>query len=310
MKRLITIFCILFLLVSCNVRDKLPQQTAQNVKDTFSTVRIGTFNIEWLGDGVRDRIDRTSADYRAIAMIIQENDVDLLGLQEIENQAALDSVLKYLPPEYTGFVGTRSSQQNLGVIYRSDKVDLRFVSVYYPLAIREGRDRPGLIVRCRSKNFDWLLMIVHLKSTSRWDNTPAKRRLSQKIRQQQAQRIVEWAKEVLSQGDERDLIIVGDFNASPKDGRDRTLLPIKQDTTLQFLTYNLQSCKYKKRGGIDHILVSREAKKRYIPGSARSIDLYSQFTPDALETISDHCPVIADFEVLSPDTDPVQFSSR
>ncbi len=266
-------------------------------------VRIGTFNIEWLGDGKRDRIDRTTQDYRRIAEVIRDAEIDILGVQEVENQAALDSILQYLP-EYEGFVGTHRGQQNLAVLYRPAVVDVRFVAVYQPLAIRPERDRPGLVVRCRSGNFDWLMMVVHLKSTSRWDRTPAKKRRSRRIRQQQARRIVEWAQAVLEQGDEQDLVVIGDFNASPLDRKDRTLQPLKQDTTLHFLTFNLKSCKYRRRGSIDHILVSATARQRYRKGSARMVDIYAEYKPEVLETLSDHCPVVADFDTQQPDNDP------
>ncbi len=282
--------------------DRIPQADTAAIHRDF--VRIGTFNIEWLGDGQRDRVDRTSQDYRRIAEVIRQAEFDVLGLQEVENQAALDSLLKYLPG-YEGFVGTHRGQQNLAVIYRPASVDVRFVAVYLPLAIRPERDRPGLLVRCRSGNFDWLMMIVHLKSSSRWERTPAKRRLSRKIRQQQARKIVEWAHEVLEQGDEMDLIVVGDFNASPQSRKDRTLQPIVQDTVLHFVTFNLKSCKYRRKGSIDHILVSPSARKRYRKGSARMIDLYAQYDPEVLEKLSDHCPVAADFDVTAPDNDPV-----
>ena len=65
--------------------------------DKQQTVVVGTFNMEWLGDGIDDRIKRSERDYERLAEVIENTNADVLGLQEIENEAALKRIMKYLP---------------------------------------------------------------------------------------------------------------------------------------------------------------------------------------------------------------------
>lgn len=262
---------------------------------------VGTFNIAWLGDGVNDQIDRVTDDYRRIADVIRETNVDVMGLEEIENAAAVDSVLQFLPG-YERVVGTKGRQQNVAAIYRTG-MDVRFVEEYEPIAIQAGRNRPGLILQCRAGNFDWTMMVVHLKSTSRYDSTDEMRDESRVIRRLQAERMHEWAKTLIDGSDEKDIIVVGDFNDTPTRKKDPTLTPLLADDLLTFLTTDMTSCKNPNWKVIDHIVVSKSARKRIVDGTLMSWNVYDQYTKAQAEKVSDHCPVVVQFEVVSPDND-------
>ena len=186
--------------------------SSQGTSET--TVTLGTFNIEWLGDGVNDRLERSDADYLAIADIIIKSKADVMGLQEIENEAALKKILRYME-DYRGVVLDEGRQQKLAVIYHKD-VTVTPIGSYAPLQLdNPGRLRPGFAVQCRKGGFDWVQMIVHLKSTSRYDSTSTLRTLSQTYRRKQVAALQGWADSVLASG-EPDIVITGDMNDFPQ----------------------------------------------------------------------------------------------
>ena len=103
------VFIFLIVLLSCS-------KEKEQVIVSDGTLTVGTFNLEWLGDGVRDRNDRAESDYKNIAEIIIKTKADILAVQEIENPAALMKVIRYLP-NYSFYVGRGGAQQNLGFIF-------------------------------------------------------------------------------------------------------------------------------------------------------------------------------------------------
>ena len=118
-KILVSLFFATIFFISCSKEDL--KNTATVISDTSifdkEHITVGTFNLEWLGDGHRDRKKRTQRDYANIARIIEEIDADILGLQEIENQMALKKLLKYLP-DYGFIIGTTGGAQKLAILYK------------------------------------------------------------------------------------------------------------------------------------------------------------------------------------------------
>lgn len=290
LKKTLAFLAFILLLYSCEKEEPV-----------FTPLKVGTFNIAWLGDGERDRIDREPEDYKLIADVIEASDMDVIGLQEIENGKALDILLNHLP-EYEYVIGKTGRAQKLAVLFK-DNIEIDLIGEYMPVAIEKNRNRPGLVVEGKKGNFDWLMMVVHFKSTSRWDNTPKKRRLSIATRKRQAELVNRWADSVLSEGDEKDIFIVGDFNDTPKRKKNNTLLSLKENKSFEFLTSEMKSCKYRGLYVIDHVVASESAMKRYQENSERLINLYAIYDKNVAKRVSDHCPVYAIFEVESPDND-------
>lgn len=268
---------------------------------TDTSAVIGTFNIEWLGDGTGDRKTRTDHDYLLIADIIVKSEADVLGVQEIENEKALKNVLRYLD-DYDGFVSQGGGQQRVGVIYKKS-VHVRRIAEYEPLTLgRPERLRPGLVVSCRKGKFDWIQMIVHLKSTSRYDSTTEMVEESRQVRTKQAEVIRAWVDSVTS-GPEKDVIITGDLNDYPQRQLNPTITALSNAPNLLFLTRNLKSCANKSWNVIDHIVASVTASQRYRSGSEYVENIHDYLSETDAEKISDHCPVLARFEILTADTD-------
>ncbi|MCS7170312.1 MAG: hypothetical protein NZ949_06770, partial [Candidatus Kapabacteria bacterium] len=209
------LYCLFAALVSCAIIacQSRWQEPAHQALPLFDLLTLGTFNIEWRGDGVNDRNPRTEAELQKLAELIRQSGVDLLGIQEIENEQALQRLLRYLP-EFRGIVGSLGAQQNVGLLYRRG-LEVRIVGEYTPLIVQPGRTRPGFVAYCRAGNADFYFMVVHLKSTSRYDSTPELRELSRRLRLHQVQRLAHWVDSLRATGSDRDIVVVGDFNDTP-----------------------------------------------------------------------------------------------
>lgn len=267
--------------------------TSQGHADTTAT--LATFNMEWLGDGDADQKQRSDKDYLTMADIIVKTEADVIGVQEVENQAALNKVLRYLNG-YKGFVLDGGTKQNVGVVYK-EAVSVEQVGAYWPLVLTErGRLRPGLVVRCKKGDFDWLMMVVHLKSTSRYDSTAELRDKSRVMRTEQSGLLAAWADSVMSAGIEKDVMIVGDFNDYPGNRKLQTLSPLTDKSNLRFLTERVKSCRSTTYSTIDHIVVSSDVASRFIKESDRTENFHAFLPAEAADRISDHCPVIVRFK--------------
>ncbi|MCX7737032.1 MAG: endonuclease/exonuclease/phosphatase family protein [Candidatus Kapabacteria bacterium] len=290
------LFVLFILFIACK-SDELPGDIQKPPK----YLTVATFNVEWLGDMVNDRIDRVPEDYKLIAEIIKKSNADLIALQEIENDKALKLLTKYLDG-FKYYVGKRGGQQNLGLLYKKN-IKVKFVEEYSPLIVEEGRTRPGLIFECKAGNFDFVMMVVHYKSTSRFEDTKEKIQKSKELRAKQIEKSHYWADSILRNTKEQDIIILGDFNDTPVRKKDNLFTVFLQDTNFVFLTQNLKSCKYPTAYSIDHILVSRSINNRYLKNSLQSLDFRSILTDQETKKISDHCPVSVKFDVSLPDND-------
>lgn len=283
MKNIIKLLVILVVIISLN----------SCKKEISNNLVVGTFNVEWLGDGTRDRIDRTEEDYKNIANIILDMEADIIGLQEIENENALLRILKYLP-DYKSYISSGGNQQKLAIISKSNII-IKDYYEYTDLAVEENRTRPGLVVSAQKGDFQWTMLVVHLKSTSRYDNTAEKKEGSQSIREKQASVISYWADSIIKNNSNHNLIIVGDFNDTPVRKKNPTLTPLLKNNFLFFLTESLKSCKYPSWYVIDHIIVSENMLQYYEENSLFIYNFREKFPDYSLKLLSDHCPISASF---------------
>ncbi|MFN8366227.1 MAG: endonuclease/exonuclease/phosphatase family protein [Candidatus Kapaibacterium sp.] len=285
-------FATLFLLNACS-------STQHPNPDT---VTVATFNMEWLGDGnADDKKPRTEADYKRIAEVIEKCNADIIGVEEVENGEALAKVLKYVDG-YSYYIGKAGRQQNVGVLYRNT-VTVTNPQEYMPVATRGERNRPGFVVNCRKGNFDWTMMVLHLKSTSRADSTDQLREESYVNRREQAAKVAAWADSIVTTTKEKDVLIIGDLNDSPVRKNNPTLTALSNDVNVIFLTASLGSCKNSSWLNIDHIVASQQAAKRWLPAAMHHYNFHAAYRTEEANMISDHCPVLGQFEITSPDND-------
>ncbi len=261
------------------------------------TITVGTFNVEWLGDGNDDKFIRSEDDYRNIAELIDKLGVDVLALQEIENRQALDRIMKYLP-DFSSAVSEPYGDQSLACIYKKGMgLSVEYVGDYAPLSV-SGKMRGGMVMKVTKGKTSFLMMIVHFKATSSKIYTAEENREALAIRYRQAMLASLWADSVMKNGREKELMIAGDFNDYKKPVTDssNTLLPLCVNKKLVMLTQGLQSCRYKNRKTIDHIFVSKKLKERVLPHSLRTYDFNLTIGENEARKISDHCPVLVELK--------------
>ncbi len=262
---------------------------------------VSTFNVEWLGDGINDRKDRTENDYELIAKVISELNSDIVALQEIENAGAIKRILKYLK-NYKFIISDNKSAQNIAYLYNT-KLKITKNYIYDKVDFANRSTRPALVLVAKKDNFDFVISNVHFKSTSRFDNTKEKKERSVNIRTEQAEKMSLFVDSILNNGKEKDIIIVGDFNDSPIRKKDPSLLSLINNKNGEFLTSELKSCKYKSLYSIDHIFVSNSVMNRFIKSSERGYNFNLVYDKDQSNNISDHCPVSANFDCNLKDND-------
>jgi exonuclease III len=301
--KLLLLVFVVILLNACNVESKQNQEQAKDQKELYTSndnIIFCTFNIAWLGDGINDKEERNDSDYQNIASILKEINADIFALQEIENIEALNKVLKFLPG-YKAQIFDVNIPQNCAILYKK-KIKIKNPSVYFPLQVDNRNLRPGLLFEAKKGNFDFKMMVVHLKSTSGYDNTEEKREKSFETRKKQDSVMTHWIDSTLKSGKEKDLIICGDFNDNPLKEK-HNLIQLAQNSNMTFLNADLLSCKNPKWKIIDHFVVSNSVKTRYNPSSLYIYDLKSAFTEEEVKKLSDHCPLVMSLEIKSPDND-------
>ncbi len=260
------------------------------IKQPPVRVTLGTFNMEWFGDNSSDdHKPRTNADDALLAEVLRDTDTHVLAVQEIENTEALKRLLRLLP-EYRFVLGSTGGKQHVGFLYRPP-VEIDSVQELVAIAVEEGRTRAGLLVRCRVGAIHWLMLAVHLKSTSRADSTPALEERSRTLRRLQVAQIRAWADSVLEKTKEQNVIILGDWNDSPRK-KQNALDTLKSALRLTFLTSDLMSCSYSALPAIDHIVVSDSLLRHVLPGTLRTVNFRAMLPDKEVQRVSDHCPVV------------------
>ena len=211
------IFCAMFVfLAACSDETNLPGLISDGIKipvvnpDRQNSIKIASFNIAELGNSKRTK------DFKAIAQMI--NEFDLIALQEVQDKggeaavmsihAALNAISgnRYalplvIPNAGRGFPGI----EGYAFIYRDPvQLDNRVFPVH-GFRYDNNHDiygRVPALAHFKAGTFDFIVATVHLQ----WDNIDR--------RQKEMIDIKKWLIEFANRdtGQERDLIIVGDFN--------------------------------------------------------------------------------------------------
>ena len=292
-KLVIIIVCIFFYLI-CFI-------SCKNNFDASSSeiLTIGTYNMEWLGDGINDQKQRNDDVLNKIANMLSTLDADIIGVQEVENDAAMESVVSKMSGyDYYVCQLNNGSKQRVGVIYKKN-IRVNNLKTYTPLLVPEfGVSlRPGLICNVEKNGMDFLCMFIHLKATSRFDDTPEKVALSREIRTQQNQILANFVDSINQITPKTKIILLGDFNDTPKRKQHNTMASLTSNSNIHFLTTEQKSCKYPTAYTIDHIVVNSPAKEKYIDGSLFQLNIFNMFSQEDAKNISDHCPILVKFNV-------------
>ena len=263
-----------------------------------TTARIDTWNLEWFG-----ALGRDEDDIRQIAAIVSELEIDVLALQEITCPCAMERLAAELPG-YEYFISPQRLPQKLALLWNTERVDeVRFDRDAYD-ALRRVADtgldrelRQPLVFRMEIGEFDFTLVVVHLKSIPEAER-------SVEIRNIQFDALNSWLRRELGAGSaDRDIIIAGDFNAYTGGISSERLLAAG---LVEFATADLPSGEYSNiwydREGsrnlslIDQIAVTPELRRGELVGAEPIRNWDAEIEPRRYEErISDHLPVVAVF---------------
>jgi len=257
-----------------------------------ATFELATWNLEYFPQTVNT--------VEEVARIIEALDIDLYAIQEINDTTAFRDLLGRLP-EYDGrFSDDVYSWGYLktGLIYRRSQISVSrvrqiFWDDWYAFT------RPPLVadvVAQRSgARFDFVLIVLHLKAGSDSDDRAR--------RQEAVEKLKAYLDDEIASGQEKDYLVVGDWNDELDDTGDNVFTAFLQDPeSYRFLTASLtgktQYASYPRYGTlIDHILISQDALAEYQAGSTETLRLDEEVDGYDIK-ISDHRPVMAVFPVF------------
>lgn len=241
---------------------------------------------------------------RALSILIQNMDIDLIAVQEVTNISAFDSLLVKLP----GWSGKLSSDtysggsyQKTGILYKSSFISLsgitslsindttKYGDLAFPrpplTAYVEIRDKSGIV-------FDFNVIVLHMKAYS--DS------FSESRRKLACQLLHDYIDTEIENEADPDFIVLGDWNDQLEDPRASNIfLPFLDDTqNYTFLTNSITDqdsyifAPYQNL--IDHILITRDCRYEYSTGETSVLYLDDEYS-DYTNIISDHRPVLAKF---------------
>lgn len=278
-------------------------------RGTPATLDVATWNLEFFGDADRGPANDAVQRQRA-REIVAGSDLDLWGLQEISDAADFGELLQSLPG-YSGFLANDSfvdggadwysdfsdTEQKVGIVYRSDVVEVLSARIVLTELDYEFAGRPPLEVRIRvtiaGTTEDLVVVVLHAKANTQPESWQRRRDAAVGLRRHLDD---VWPN--------HPVLVVGDWNddldQSIVNGRDTPYRTFIDASAWTFLTLPVSEAGGSSILGftsmVDHILASDEALVWYEEGSA-SIHQVDLTVPDYAETTSDHLPVLARFRL-------------
>jgi exonuclease III len=293
------LFCLIsanIIIFSCNQRSIDPDNNSNSnrlvkIVGSESYFDIATWNIEHFPI-------QGSTTISYVAQLIKDMDIDLFGLQELDDVTSFYRLLDSLP-DYNGIISNYPTDYSkLGIIYKKDFISVSSVTQIYTNDWY-AFPRPPLTAYIEIKNgnftvFDFTLFILHLKALGGDENEARRRDACEKLRM--------YIDNFLLTSQDKDVIVLGDWNDELSDpSEDNVFQVFFNDTTnYTFLTFNLigQASYPSYNSLIDHILITNDALPEYGNGNTMIIDLDYQFS-NYSSYVSDHRPVFSQFPVLN-----------
>jgi len=292
------LFLAILAILSCNQRSIEPKDPDNNNTNRLvasvgldTHFDIATWNIE------RFPINgSTTISY--VSQLVRDLDIDMFGLQEMNDASSFYRLLDSLP-DYYGIVSAYPTDiLKLGIIYKKD-----IISISNPTQILTNDwyafPRPPFVayVEVKKENivkFDFTLIVLHLKALGGEDNEARRRDACEKL-------YVYINDNILNSAD-KDVIVLGDWNDELDDSVEDNVFQVFLNDTenYTFLTNSLlgQHSYPSYPSLIDHIMISNDVNAEYTNGYIKILDLDYQFS-NYSNYVSDHRPVLAQFPVLT-----------
>lgn len=227
-------------------------------------------------------------------------DAEMISLVEVKPFAHMQALVDGLAEEgcvYESVMLPQAKDLNMGVLFKKG------VTAENPRFI-EGSDlgsihrRKALVVDMKIGAFDFILIIVHLKS--------GRKRNQQKIRDRQCQVIGQYITDLRDTHSREDVLLMGDFNMIP--GEDVSNFHyLGGDDIMTFLSCSDLQERYshilpKGRANLlDGFAISRIFSTEYIKGSLQLFPMHWAMNigrETYRKEVSDHLPFTASFKII------------
>lgn len=274
-------------------------------EDRAETVDVGSWNVEWFGapdDGPLDEVIQQ----RNVKSVLQQTNLDLVGLVEVVSEDAFKALLAGLPA-YDGLLVTDPRVSNGAAFYsaREQKVALlfkkRFTVDSARLVVTEQSyafaGRPPMEVHLSFTEGGaprtLVVLVAHFKAMANADGYGRRIRAANALKQYlDATYPKRW---VLVVGDLNDDIDVSTYQRKPS-----PFAPFVTDPAYRFTTDALSAAGISTTANfsstIDHHLATDDLARRFVAGSAKVLRPEAWVADYALTT-SDHYPVVTRYDL-------------
>lgn len=294
MQKILVIGIALMLLIADGC---IPESEPEGDSTPETAIKVASFNIQVFGRTKREKDDVMNI----LVRIVREFDVMLV--QEIRDssettaQFYLDKINAMDGPDYafvkSARLGRTSSKEAYAYFYNTDTVDFIEGSDYVFDDTLDGEDdfeREPYIASFRSGNFDFTLVGIHTKPDD------AEHEISE----------LKVVFDSVLTDSERDVIIMGDFNADGSYFDEDGTSPLKAEGFSWVITNDMDTMT-KTNWTYDRIVMTDATlKHEYMDGSAAVFyfdDIYSIDDQELVGDVSDHFPVYAVFRTGLTDDD-------
>lgn len=258
---------------------------------SHSTARIAAWNLAGFG-GIPE--DRLKTQVEGLALL----DAEVVALVEVNPITAIETLkegLKKKKIDYESTILKQSNNLHIGVLHKTG------VSATNPRFIDNSdlglpSRRKALVVDMKVGNFDFMLIVVHLKAGRGSDD--------QQLRDKQAKVIGEFITKQRA-GSREDILLMGDFNMIP--GQDASNFHhLGGEDLMDFVSsWDLQEryshlLKKGRANLLDGFAISRTYSTEYIRGSLRIFPMHWSMDigrEEFRKTVSDHLPFVASFRI-------------
>lgn len=292
MKKFLIFFAFIFIIISCTQQQKVGYFSKFDI--TFGdeeSLEIMTWNIQ--------HFPKDSLTISRAASAINELDVDVVGLQEIEDQTAFEELVEELNsyrPIWQGYRAVSDEwDQNLAFIYKQQLNVENIYEIYLEEKYDYALPRRPLVLEFEFANQSVVVINNHLKARGGRENEDRRRAANELL-----QEFIE------TNYDTENVVLIGDLNdeiAEPENknvfwnfinNKDDFLFAdteIAADSTAKW-SYPY----WRYRGHIDHILITNELFDEFAAtGSEVKTITLDEYMPEGwdqhYQEISDHRPV-------------------
>lgn len=254
-------------------------------------IKIATWNIYWLGDGVdNDKSPRSNSDYSLLNTYVQRLDADIIAVQEVENADALRKI--FPQNEYNVEMSTRNNAQRTGFAI---KKHIRYERLAdYKALNTSGGLRYGTIIRIKDGRKETDIMAVHMKSGCFDRDLDSPNSSACKKLKVQVPHLLTWVQTKIA-NDQR-FILLGDFNRRMDKSGDDLWRDLTAIAPLKRVNAGIKPKCYggKFKEFIDHIIVSPNVERDVEYDSFEETVFDAPYS--AHKELSDHCPISFDLD--------------